>query len=48
MIAGMVASLVIGLISMIMYFAGVYNDTLIMIATMLTGAITCLYIVFDV
>ncbi len=48
MIGGMIASLVVGLITMIMYFMGVYNDTLIMLSTTLTGVVTCLYIVFDI
>lgn len=48
MIAGFVASLIIGIISMAMYFAGVYSDKLIMLSTFLTGALTCLYIVFDI
>lgn len=48
MVVGLVASLIIGLVSMGLYFAGIYNDTLIMLSTILTGAMTCLYIVFDI
>lgn len=45
---GFAVSVVLSLISTIMYFTNVYSDNLILFITIFTGFMTCIYIMFDV
>lgn len=47
-IGGSIVAIILGLVSLILYFVGVYNDTLVMFMTVFSGVLACLWIVFDV